>query len=33
MCNDDRWTVRPIFVVVAAILRAGAVIFEVFHKH
>jgi hypothetical protein len=30
--KDERWTVRPIFVVVAAILCAAVVIFEMLHK-
>jgi hypothetical protein len=31
--KDERWTVRPIFVVVAVILCAGAVIYDMFRKH
>lgn len=30
--KDERWTVRPIFVIVAAILCAAAVIFQMFSK-
>jgi hypothetical protein len=31
--KDDRWTVRPLFVVVAALLCAGAIIYDVFRTH
>jgi hypothetical protein len=31
--KDERWTVRPIFVVFAVILCAGAVIYDMFRTH